>query len=180
MIYLTRRQNRLDVYVPEEFVRPFETTLQAMYLIPDRFPFPLHIHGYSDGFEFNDGFKLTAIANRHLEPMADVIRQKGLDNKMQCYSFRIEIEGCKPLFYSSDIGSLEDIKPHVGGCGHVVMELTHVDLDEFFRFAVQAPVDRFVITHLGNSDEVEQLRGQIRSAGLSNVVLGEDGMKTKL
>lgn len=177
MVLLTRRENGLDIFIPEEFVRPFEITMQAMYLLTDRYPMAINLHGYKDGFVFEYGFKLEAIGNRHLVPLRDDIVRLGLANRTQCHSFKIEVEGGKPLFYSADIDSLEDVKPHVDGCGQVVMELTHVDLEQFFPWAAESDVDRFVISHLGGPDEVDLLQGKIQSAGLSNVVLAEDGMK---
>ncbi len=180
MVLLTRRANALDLFLPEEFVGPFEITMQAMYLLTDRYPMEVNLHGYKDGFVFEHGFRLVAIGNRHLTPLHDDIVRLGLVNKMQSHSFKIEIEGCKPLFYSADIDSLEDVKPHVTGCGQVLMELTHVDMEQFCSWANETEVERFVITHLGYPGEVEELRRKIKSAGLSNVELAEDGMKISI
>ena len=180
MIFLTGRKLDLDVYLPSEFVDPFETALHGMYLYAGLFQFPLRLHGYEDGFEFTEDFHLTAIGNKHLRPYKEFIAAGGYSNRLQCHSFRIEVDGCRPLLYSADIDSLEDIRPHVSGCGLVVMELTHVDFEQFAEMASGESGTRFVITHLGYPDAVEELKGRITRSGLVNVVLAEDGMMVEV
>lgn len=176
LIYLTCRTNRLDIYVPEEYVVPLGISLRAMYLIPERFAFPLRIHGYSDQFEFNGSFKLTAYANAHLQDYADIAGELRLPNEMQSHSFLIEV-GEKRIFHSADITCLEDITAHASACNLVVTELTHVEVDSFLEWAKSSSVDQIVITHLGNSGTVSELQTRITKAGLENIRLAEDGMK---
>lgn len=176
LIHLTRRENRLDIYVPEEYVVPLGISLRAMYLIPERFAFPMQIHGYSDRFEFNDSFKLTALANGHLQGYAEVVNKLRLPNQMHSHSFLIEVEG-KRIFHSADITCWEDITKHASDCDLVITELTHVDVDSFLEWAKSSSVKKFVITHLGNEEEVASLAAKIKSASLEHVTLADDGMK---
>jgi ribonuclease BN (tRNA processing enzyme) len=179
MIYLTRRENRLDIYLPEEYVVPFQITMRSMYLIPERFSFPFHVHAYKAGPVFDGPFSLTAIANNHLIHHEDALSRLGLANKMQCYSFRVDVDR-KSLLYTSDIDGIDDIREHVGGCDYVVLELTHVDLDEFLAFAPNAEVGKFVVAHLGDDDAVKQIEQAAAKAGLTNLVLATDGMEIRL
>lgn len=179
MIHLSRRTNPLDIYLPEEFVVPFQITMRAMYLIPERFAFPLSIYGYEDGFEFKDSIHLRAIGNSHLKRLAYDIQRLGLANKMQCCSFKIDV-GDKSVFYSADIGEFSDVSRHLDGCDYVVMELTHVDLDEFFVFAPNLTDTRFVITHLSEDSGTEEIVERARAEGISNLVIAEDGMRLPL
>ena len=179
MIHLSRRTNPLDIYLPDEFVVPFQIMMRAMYLIPERFAFPLSVYGYEDGFEFRDSFHLKAIGNSHLQRLKYDIQRLGLANKMQCCSFKIDVSG-KSLLYSSDIGDLGDIAPHMDGCNYVVTELTHVDLDEFFTFASRLGETKFIITHLSDNSTTDELLDGAKVTGMSNLVVAEDGMTLPL
>lgn len=179
MIYLAGRHQPLDVFVPDEFVKPLQTYLLAVYLIPEKIPFEINIHGYENGFEFTQDFHLTAIGNTHLKPYAELIHELNLPNKMQCHSFQIEI-GAKRLFYSADIGGLDDIKPYLDGNDYVVMETTHINLEDFFAVAPSMKVREFVITHLGDDNEVAILHQFAQKAGMENLTTAVDGMELRL
>ncbi|MBU8934695.1 MAG: ribonuclease Z [candidate division Zixibacteria bacterium] len=179
MIYLAGRSRTLDVFVPDEFTEPLAAYLNAVYLIPERLPFELNIIGYSDGFEFDEEFRLKAIANSHLEKYSDPISRFGLPNRMQAHSFQLEV-GEKRLFYSGDIGSLDDIRDHLDGNDLVVTEMTHVDAEKFFEFAATIDVGEFVITHFGSNDEVLKLNQMARKIGMDNFCTAIDGMEFQL
>ena len=179
MIYLSGRKDPLDIYLPDEFVEPFGAYLRAVYLIREKLPFELNLHGYTDGFVYEDRFRLRAIGNKHLKGYADFIEQLKLPNQMQCHSLRIDI-GDKSLFYSADIGSFDDIRSHLDSVDIAVLELTHVDLDQFFDFAASSKVGRFVISHLGDPTENARLAMLSDKAGLDNLTFAHDGMTVEL
>jgi len=179
MIYLAGRSNRLSIYIPDEFVKPFKTHLSAVYLIPEKLPFELDIRGYENGFVFSEDFTLTAIANTHLKGYTDILGKLNLPNKMQSHCFQLEV-GLKRLFYSADIGGFDDIKLHLDGNDFVVMETTHIDLDAFFEFAPTVNVGEFIITHLGSDDEVSTLIQRARKAGMDNLTAAVDGLELRL
>jgi ribonuclease BN (tRNA processing enzyme) len=179
MVYLAKRKEKLDVYVPSEFVRPLKAFLPAVYLIEEKLPFELNIIGYEAGVVFSGEFTLTAIANRHLQGYARYLEQLGLPNKMQCHSSIIEV-GDKSLLYSSDISSLDDVKKHLDGKDYVILESTHIDLDDFLAFAQTINVGLFVITHLGADDEVAGIVQGAQKEGINNLVTAEDGMELLL
>ncbi|MEA2031869.1 MAG: ribonuclease Z [candidate division Zixibacteria bacterium] len=179
MISLAGRDERIDIFVPDEFVIPLRAYLNAVYIIPEKLPFELHIIGYNGGIVFDEDFKLTAIANSHLSQYSELIARLNLPNKMQSHSFQIEI-GQKRLFYSGDIGGIDDIRDKLNGNDYVVMEMTHVDADVFFDFAPKTNVGEFVITHLGHSDEVSKLNLMARKAGMHNFSTAVDGIELVL
>jgi ribonuclease BN (tRNA processing enzyme) len=179
MIYLAGRKDPLDIFLPDEFVEIFRRMLPAMYIIPEKLPFEIRIRGYSGGFEYNSEFKLNAIANRHLEKYREHIERHNLPNKMQSHSFRIEV-GESLLFYSGDIASFDDIRPHIDGCRYVVTELTHVEQDDFFASASSIDVGQYIITHLAGQQELLDLSERAEKAGLTNLIAAVDGMELSL
>jgi len=180
MLHVLQSTRRLEVYVPDEFVRPFYRWLNAVYMFPQHIKPQLEIVGYADGLAYDGGgFRLEAVANLHLEKAAAIIEQYDVPNKMQCHSFKIKTDR-KALLYSSDIASLTDIWGHLDNLDYAVIESTHIDLQRLFERAAQTPATRFVLTHLGGADDVARLRGQIAAAALENVTLVEDGLRLEM
>jgi len=179
MVYLAGKKDKLDIYVPSEFIGPLKTYLRAVYLIEEKLPFTVNIIGYENGFIFSEDFRLTAIGNRHLQGHAELISELKLPNKMQCHSFVLEV-GDKSLFYSSDVFSFDDVRNHLDGRDYVILESTHIDLEQFFDLAPAVNVDRYVITHLGTVEEVAEIERRARKAGLENLVTAVDGMELVL
>jgi hypothetical protein len=67
MLHVLKSTRRLDIFIPDEFVRPFLAYLNAVYLFPQHVAPALNIQGYADGFVYRGpGFELTALANQHL------------------------------------------------------------------------------------------------------------------
>jgi len=176
MIYLAGRKKPVDIYLPEEFVEPFDTYLRAVYLIREKLPFKINISGYTSGFIFKKDFKLTAIGNRHLQGYAPFIEKYHLPNKMQCHSFEIEVSG-GTLFYSADVFDFEDIKGHLNNQDYVVIEPTHLDFDQFLKFVPQVNVGQYIITHLGTTDEQAALRQAVENSKLKNIIFAREGLK---
>ncbi|MFH1374945.1 MAG: MBL fold metallo-hydrolase [bacterium] len=179
MIHLTGQPESLDVYVPAEFTAPLTLYLNACYLIDEKLNVKVNIIGYENGFVFSDGFRLTAIGNRHLSGNAEIIECLKLPNRMQCHSFLIEVGG-KSLFYSADLLTFDDVRSHLDGKDYVLLEPTHIDIDEFFEFAPTVNVGQYVLIHLDTPEAVAQLELRAKKAGLDNLAMAEDGMVLEL
>lgn len=175
MIYLKGRVAPLDIYIPEDFVEPFNNYLNAVYLIKEKMPFELNVVGYSDKFVFHDEFKLTALENNHLLGYKDLIDRLKLPNKMKCHSFMIEVDG-KKIFYSADIKSLDDIKEFLNGNDYLILEATHINLEEFFKLAHTIEVGQYIITHLGTEEEINMINLKAQKNNIENLITAEDGM----
>ena len=179
MIYLAGRTDPVELYIPDEFVEPFEILMRSMYLFRARMPFELRTLGYNDGFSFDGPFSLRAIANTHLQKYARVIEQQKLPNRMQCHSFDIRV-GETTLLYSSDIGAYDDVEPHIDGYDFVVFEAAHVDVNEFVKRATTAQVGQFIMTHFPSEIRVDEILSVARIAGLSNLIVAYDGLALNL
>ncbi|MFH1686608.1 MAG: MBL fold metallo-hydrolase [bacterium] len=175
LVYLVGRQDPLDIYVPDEFVRPLLDYLRAVYLIPEKMPFELNVSGYGAGWCFDEAFRLTALANRHLEGYRDLINKLNLPNRMQSHSFVLEVDGVR-LYYSADVRDVDDVLPHLATVDIAVVEVTHLDLSTLFSGSSVANIKRVVLTHLGTSDEIDGIKMLIAKHGLDNVSIAHDGM----
>lgn len=179
MLHVLQTGRKLQIYLPDEFLTPFWSYLNAVYMFRDRLKLELDVHGYGDGFLFDDQFRLTAIANSHHAKLAEDVVRLGLPNRLQCHSFRIEI-GDHSLFYSADLGSLEDIRDHLENLDYAIIESTHIDVEELIDHARSSTVKKYILTHLGSADEVALLQQQISAAGADNIGIAADGMRLEL
>jgi ribonuclease BN (tRNA processing enzyme) len=180
MQYLAGRLKPLEIYLPEEFVEPFRAFMNAVYLLPDKLPFDMNVIGCRNGFVFSDAFRLTMIGNRHLHGYVDYIDRLRLPNRMQCHSFMIEVDGGKSLFYSADIRDLNDMASYLDGHDYVVIETTHIDLDQLMEQAAVAGMGKFVLTHLGTADEVDHIRQKIAKGASDRFIIAHDGLTLEL
>jgi len=177
--YLNQRTKSLELFLPDEFVEPFKAYLNAVYVIPEKMPFELVFNGYSDGFKYSGNFSLKAIGNAHLKGYTELIDRLGLPNKMQCHSFEIEVAG-KTIFYSADVADLSEVTGHLDGKALVIAEPTHLDFERFLQIAQTAKVGKYVVSHLGNADEVERIEQMARKAGIDNLITAIDGLRIDL
>ncbi len=175
LVYLHNRRRPLELYIPEEFVEPFNRYLRAVYLAPEKLGFDLAVTGYTDGFRYESDFTLTAFGNRHLQKTQAFIKELGLPNKMQCHSFLIETSG-GTLLYSSDVEGFDDIGRLLPRGDLALVESTHLDIDDLLRFAEDNPDKRVVLTHIGPPPESTELQSAVDKRALDNVVMAEDGM----
>lgn len=176
MIYLAGRKKSLDIYLPAEFVEPFERFLPAVYLIKEKLPFEINLIGYESGFVYDADFRLTAIGNNHLRGHADLLSRLDLPNRMQCHCLSI-VAGGKSIFYSADVLNFADVRDHLDGHDYVFLETTHIDLEEFLDYAQEIQVGQYVMTHLGTPEETATISALAEKYGIDNLAIAVDGMK---
>jgi hypothetical protein len=75
---------------------------------------------------------------------------------------------------------LDDLKPHLNNVDYAVLELTHVDLEQFLDFAPTASIGEFIISHLGDADETARVLQLAAKAGLGNLMIAHDGLRLSL
>ncbi len=176
MLYLAGRNDEITVYVPKEFVQSLKSYLPAVYLFREKLTFDLNIAGYTPGAVYDELFKLEAIANEHLVGNQGVIEQFGYSNRMQSHCFSIDT-GQSKLFYSGDIHSFGDIRDHLDGNDIALIESTHYDLDELLELAPRIKVGKYILTHLGDRAQIDEIHDRIQKTGIDNIVTAFEGME---
>jgi ribonuclease Z len=178
-MYLARREGPVMLYLPDEFVDLFRKYLTGVYLFPERFPFDLKVVGYSGKLDLEQPARISAIANSHLEKYQPYVESSEGENRYQSHSFVIEAGNTK-LFYSADIGSAEDVLPHLDGIHLLVTELSHVDQEEFLRAVKDTQVERLVVTHIDGKAEQEEILRVAGELGVRYIEIASDGMRITL
>ncbi len=173
----TVRFDSLEVFVPEEFEAPFNQMIRAMYVIPERLRVPLRIIGYSPGRISGQPFPIEAIANSHLKSYDPDVQRLGLPNKLQSHSLKATI-GDATMIYSGDVGSFEDVRPHLDDCRLLILETSHTDIDTVREYAESHPTLKIVLTHITLGDFASGLKKDFENC--TNVIVAEDGMRVEV
>lgn len=179
MLKLLKRTEPVQFFLPEEFVEPFLRYLPSMYLFRENFPFEMKVVGYREGTLIEGECTIRAIANSHLAKYADEGEAKGLANRGQAFSLDIRV-GERTLFHSGDIGSYQDVRPHIDNHDYVVIESAHLCLDDLIADAQRLKVGQFVVSHVVSEKAVEQIERKAREAGVSNLIVAKDGERLQL
>ncbi len=180
MIYLHKRTKPLDIYLPEEFVQPFKNYLTAVYLLEEKMSFKLNFHPLTDGYLFqNEQFQIQAILNDHLKGYAELIEKNNLPNKMQSFSLLLTVDD-KKLLYSSDLATLKPIEKYLDGLDSLIIETTHIKVDELLIALKDKQINQLIATHLGSKDETMKYVQTAQEAGMQNLIVAIDGMEIPL
>ncbi len=173
-LHLLKRRKPLQIYMPTGGIRPLNYFLNACYLFKEKLSFPVEPEPMKPIYEFFGGkLAVYAIANRHLFGNADIVRSLGLDNRMQCFSFRINADG-RIIFYSADVQSLDDIEKYLDGVNLLIVETTHIDFKKLPVLVRKNKIENVILTHIAD-DMLVDIQGFIK-AFPGNYILAEDNM----
>jgi ribonuclease BN (tRNA processing enzyme) len=180
MLYLAGRDKPLPIFLPEEAVTPFREYLKTVYIIEERLPFRLDFKPIDDSFTYADPtLAVAAIRNSHLEKYKKFIDTYRLQNKAQCFSFRVTA-GTKRILYTADLGSEMDIARHLHNIDLLVIESTHIDLDNLYRLLIEHDVRQTILTHVSEDFDSATALASAAKAGIENIRIAEDGIQIDL
>ena len=182
MMHLLENKENIEIYLPEEAVFWFENMFDALYLFKEKLSCKFELKPITHDFLFKDeNLSLTAHLNRHLLSNEKFISEENLPNKMESYSFSIELGGNR-IFYSGDIAGMEDIENLIEETDLLFCESTHINVEELLELVKRKKVRETILTHL--HEEVEGKKEQIirmaEEMGYRNLKFAFDGMSISL
>lgn len=176
------RRARLDIYMPSEALKMMVKSTDMFYLFEEKFPFrfkflPIRLNPVFRGKEFT----LFAYHNEHFRNNEKVINKFRKPNKMQSYSYIINING-KRIFYSGDVQSENDIAALLDDIHTAIIEGLHVDFKSLAEICAFNKVKRLVLTHLDEKSfsKPDRLFKIAQKAGLKKLVIAYDGLRLGL
>jgi len=182
MLYHSDRIEPLNIYLPDEAVRPVKKYLHSCYLLDEKMPFKFNLKPILKAVRiFDKKAKVTPYANQHLATPdnIDIIEASYYPNKMQCYSFLIQIND-KRLFYSADIAALEEIENYLDDLDLLVIETTHVDFRRLPAIIRAKRIKKTLLTHIGD-DMLESIHQFADSkAAEYGLIAGGDNLTIKV
>jgi len=181
-MYLLHRRTPLDVYVPEEAIPGVRQFLNTCYLFPEKLTFKLSFLPITSGFRFEaQDLSLEAHPNRHLTANERTLTELKLGNRMQSFSFVLQLPG-KKIVYSGDIESAEDLAEIVTGADILITECVHPNLAELLSLMANSDVKSAILTHI--PPELEDKQGEIlqkaEKMGIERLSFSSDGLRVEL
>jgi len=176
LLHQEKRTSDLTVYLPSEAITQIGGYLDAAYLFREKLTFPLQLRPITEIMTFLEGAVIVdSIMNDHLKSNEEIIKESGYPNRMEAYSFLIRCEEDIKIFYSADIGTLEDIGNYVEGTDLLVMESTHTSFPALLQFVEERHPDNVILSHTSD-DVLKQLKLSInRMPTRAKIMVAEDG-----
>lgn len=182
MMHLLENKENIEIYLPEEAVFWFENMFDALYLFREKLKCRFELNPVTKDFEFKDeNLTLRTHLNRHLLSNEKFISEENLPNKMESYSFSLELGGNR-IVYSGDIADLQDIENLIEEVDLFFCESTHIAVEELLELVKRKKVRETILTHI--HEEVEGKKEQIikmaEEMGYRNLRFAIDGMSISL
>jgi ribonuclease BN (tRNA processing enzyme) len=182
-LQLNKRKRPLVLCMPAEGVEGFRDLLSMCYLLPEWLGFEMEILEVEEGPGYEEeGIRVEAIPNRHLEGFVERLRELGDARSGQSFSYAVDVEGKRVLF-SADLGYAWEVPERVRGAELAIVELAHFEPEELGEVLAGLPVPRLVVTHLKHTFEPTEgeIPARIKAAGYEGEVLvAQDGLELEL
>ena len=173
--YLTGTTAPLTIHCPGEAAGPIKAIFNFGYMFKDKLPFKIEYKPHVERYPSLVGpMRVTPYPTMHLAAMRDLAEAKGLPNRGECYAMRIEVGG-KVILYSADIVSISDLDAVQVPIDWLLVESTHVSLNELWPWAEEREIKRVIITHIADSFDISKV-ALGKSQTSAEIMIAEDLM----
>ena len=179
-MYLAKREEPLEIYLPPEAINQIRNYFNTCYLFEEKFPFEFRFLPIESNIELlNSRIHIESIPNNHLKGNAGVIRQAGLLNNMECFSFLIKANN-KNILYTADILSIDDVKNYLDNLDLLVIETAHIDVYQLGELLKTKSVGEVILSHLVDEDIPQIRRFAEEYEGPAKIIPAEDNLTIEL
>jgi ribonuclease BN (tRNA processing enzyme) len=176
MMYLDRRGEPLDIYFPKAHVTIFQQLLEHMYLPSEKLPFALKFIPIDEAVvQVGEALSVQCFPTEHLSKADNYRKRHGTSS----YGYLV-MEGAKRVVFSSDIRSVDDLRSYSQNLDLLIVESTHVDLDDVIRLIKENDIKQIIITHIPPEleERIEMLTQRAHENGVKNLRFAHDGLMT--
>ncbi len=171
--------------LPAEAVEPVKRFLPTLYAFQERMRVRVDYEPLAVGREWrDDAISLTPLRSTHLEHYGPFLAEHPEYDgpRGEAFSFDIRAEG-KRVFYSADLGSVDDVIPAADGADLVVLEFGHLlPLEENLRRLAGRGIQRMILTHIfpDYTDRSAELQRIADDSMPGVVTVARDGLAMEL
>ncbi|MEW5925178.1 MAG: MBL fold metallo-hydrolase, partial [Candidatus Zixiibacteriota bacterium] len=161
-------------------VKPVKKYLNACYLFDEKLPFKLELKAINEPVKVLDGtVEVRPIVNLHLMGNSEIIDATEYPNKMECYSYLLQM-GSRKLLYTADIASIDEMEPYLDGLDLLITETTHIDTTLLPALIEKNQIARVILSHIGDDKAAEIIKFADSRAAAGKIVVGEDNLTIKV
>lgn len=173
--YLSGTSEPLRIHCPDDAIDAFKAILNLGYLFPERLPFTIDYEPLVKGQTITrGGITISPYPTSHLASMTDFAATHGYPNRGECFAMHVKA-GKTAILYSADLGSLDDLNAIKGTIDWLLIESTHVALDQLWPWAEDRGVRRIILTHIADDFDPQSITGAGKFTS-AEVMLAEDRM----
>ncbi len=145
-MHLKGREDELNIFIPAPLAEVFQAFYNQMFLIDGKLTYGYRFIEYREGTVFKGSmFSMKSIPNRHLEVYSQYIDK----HKIFISSFSLVFdEDGKRVYYSADLMNEDDLQPPEEA-ELMIVESTHVALEEAIERARDFNINHIIFTHIG-------------------------------
>ena len=127
-MHVACRKKAIEVYVPGGQIDFVKSWLSNLFIYDGRMSFDIALRPIAGGqMNLGNGTVIESIRTTHLDKYSEFNRRNGIGAS----SFMIVInDGTTSFFFSSDIGSIDEVTGRMRGRALSLVESTHLSLDE--------------------------------------------------
>jgi len=149
-MWLEKRKRPLPVWIPSHAIDPLRRWLEACYLFPENYKFPIRWKPLSSRARLRlGGVRIRPYRTTHLDHTRDRLAAGYPQVQFDAHSLLIESD-TKRIVYSADLGAAEDLVPMLTQpVDLLVTELAHFHPETLFHLLAVHAIGQIAITHMG-------------------------------
>lgn len=170
------RNSLLDIISHKLNMQFIKNFLFGTFLIPERINFNINFidYEYNQKTDLYENFSFISKENSHLKKYLPYSSVYNLPMASPSFLFNYKD---KNIFYSSDLGSIDDLFLFKEAIEVFICEITHIDISELTSALEKLRIKKVYLTHIPEEKESEILKKiQKRSGGNGNIILAYDGL----
>lgn len=180
------RRKTLEVYLPAGHIGMFEKFLPFVYIFKERLGFESKFLPLRAGklFVFED-LSITVFPTKHLQEYVKYAELYGID--ISSYGYLIEEkttrdngEATKRFLFSSDLYSVEEIKSYLDELDLLVIECSHIEVEDIIELASDFYIPKIVLTHVSPEKDIAGVLEYASSKFSIDFRVAYDGMKIEI
>lgn len=174
---LNQRTKTLSIFIHKSLKDFIEDYLLHSYLFLDRLGFELDIIPIEaeEEIRINESFTFISKLNSHLGKYLPKYKVDKLSFASLSFLFK---EQNHSVFYSGDIGSIEDLKLFNDKIDCLITEISHIKLSELAIFLESNSFNKVILTHIDDETEklLEPFLKSLQKDKKQNVIKAFDGL----
>lgn len=176
---LAGRNIPLNIFIPLNLKKTLENVFNSFLLFKESVSFPINIIEYASGetIKLNKDLSMKGVKNSHLSNKHNI--EYISSDTFISSSFLFSLSE-KNIFYTSDIGSAEDLFLFDEKVDYIISETTHIPPEKLLQALVKYEPETIFLTHIDDNTKIECWYNSIDKKIKKYFVISADGMELSI
>jgi ribonuclease BN (tRNA processing enzyme) len=177
--HLSRTDVPITIHCAPEVIEFLTDVLQSGYLFLKRLSFDLVFEPVKPRTPWqNDLVRITPYPTTHVDTMRAYAKEHGWPDRGGCTAFHVS-SGHRTLLYSADLGSLNDLRSVPGSINWLLIETSHVELDQLWTWVEERGIQQVILTHIADDFDLGCIENAAKYTS-AKVLAATDGLTLDL